>query len=115
MVMKSSKRRMERLSKMILSSSVRVGGGVQNGVTVADEAGDDSIDIGVVVPVVVSTVVVMGVGVVGLRGAALPSMAFVLSVSGAGFSFLGWSAVCRWFKQFLFLRLFLLSCLHRRE
>ncbi len=79
---------------MILSSSVGVGGGVRNRMVASDSAGDDSIEVVVVVPAVVSGVVVVGVGVVGLRGAALPSMVFVLSVLGSGFSLLGWSFAC---------------------
>ncbi len=56
---------------------------------VSDGAGNDSIDVVVVVPSVESGVVVVGVGVgvIGLQGAALPSMALVLSVSGTGFAF----------------------------
>ncbi len=113
MVIMSSKRRVSRLSKMILSSSVGVGGGVRTGMTVMDEAGDDSINVGIVVPAVVSGVVIVGVGVVGLRGAALPSVALVLSVSGTGFTFLWWVFACWAWKGSIFLRLLLLAWSHR--
>ncbi len=59
-----------RLSKMILSSSVRDGGGV-------------SINIGVVISTVVSAVIVLRVRVVGFGGAALLLVVFVFSVSGS--------------------------------
>ncbi len=65
----SSKRRTVRLSKMILSSSVRDGGGV-------------SIKVGVVVSAVVAAIVIVGVGVVGFWGAALFSVVFVLPTAG---------------------------------
>ncbi len=54
---------------MILSSSVGDGGGV-------------SIDVVIVVPSVISSVIVVGIGVVGLRGVALPFVVLVLSVVG---------------------------------
>ncbi len=103
MVMVSTKRRMTRLSKRILSSSVRVGGGVRSGVTVADEAGDDSIEVVVVVPSVVSAIVVVDIGVVGLWGMALPSVALVLLVLGSGFCSSGGAVFDRGFKRSLFL------------
>ncbi len=81
MVMSSSKRRALRLSKLILSSSVGVGGGVQTGMLVTDDAGEDSIDVVVVVSSVVAAIVVVGVGVVRFRGMALPLVLFVLSVA----------------------------------
>ncbi len=96
-----------------LSSSVGVGDGVGSGVTVAEEAGDDSIDIGIVVPAVVSGVVVVRVGVVRLRGAALLSMALVLAVSGTGFRSSGWLFASWARKGSIFLGLFLLSWAHR--
>ncbi len=101
---------------MILSSLVRVGGRVQKRRMVSDGAGNDSIDVVVVVPSVESGVVVVrvGVGVIGLQGAALPSMALVLSVSGTGFAFSGRSFAC-WAREWsFFLGLFLLSMSHRR-
>ncbi len=111
MVMTSLKRRMVRLSKMILSSSVGVGGGVRMGIIVTEDAGDDSIEVVVVVSPVISSVIVVGVRVVGLRGAA---MLFVVSVfSATGFSLSGQLFVFRGFKRSLFLRLFLLSWSHR--
>ncbi len=60
-----------RLSKISPSSSVGDGGGV-------------SIEVVVVIPQVIATIVVMGVGVVGLQGVALSSVALVFSVSGTG-------------------------------
>ncbi len=87
MVIKSSMRRVERLSKMTLSSSVGVGGGV----SIVGKAGDDSINVGVVVSAIISGVVIVGVRVVGLWGAALLSVALVFSVSGTGFRSAGWS------------------------
>ncbi len=80
---------------------------------VTEDAGDDSIEIVVVVPAIVSTVVVVGIGVVGLRGVALPSVVLVFSILGSGFGFSGVAVVDRWFKRSLFLRLFLLSWSHR--
>ncbi len=80
---------------MILSSSVGVGGGV-------------SIEIVIVISSIVPTVVIVGVRVIGLWGATLFSMVFVLSTPGmfgsstsfgglfgfsgvAGLFFLSWS------------------------
>ncbi len=74
---------------------------------------EDSVEVIAVVPAIVAGVVVMVVRVVGLWGAALPSVALVLSVSGTGFCLSGWSVVCGWFNGSLFLRLFLLPWLHR--
>ncbi len=54
---------------MILSSSVGDGGGV-------------SIEIVIVISAVVAAVVVMGVGVIGLQGAALLLVMFMLSTTG---------------------------------
>ncbi len=54
---------------MILSSSVGDGGGV-------------SIEIVVLISTVIAAVVVMGVGVVGLRGAALLLVVLVLAAAG---------------------------------
>ncbi len=58
-----------KVVKMILSSSVGVSGRV-------------SIDVVIVVPSIISGVVVVGVGVVGLWGAALSPMMLVFSVAG---------------------------------
>ncbi len=99
---------------MILSSSVGVGGGVRTGMTVTDDVGEDSIDVVVVVPSVVSAIVVVGVGVIRLRGATLPSIALVFSVSGTGFSFSWWSFASWARERSIFLGLFLLSWSHRR-
>ncbi len=104
-----------RLSKIILSSSVGVGGGVQIGVTVTDEAEDDSIEVVVVVSAVVSGIVVVCVRVIGLRGTALPSMASVLLVSGTGLALSWWSFEGGAREWSIFLRLLLLSWTHRGE
>ncbi len=113
MVMASSKRRTARLSKMILSSSVGVGGGVQMGMMVSDDVGEDSIEVVVVVPSIVAAIVVVGVGVVGLRGVALPSVALMFSVSASGFTF-SWRTFACWAREWsIFLRLFLLPWSHR--
>ncbi len=61
---------MERLSKRSLSSLVSDGGGV-------------SVKIGVVVPAVVATIVVVHVRVIGFRGTALPLVVLMLSVAGS--------------------------------
>ncbi len=62
-------RRRSRLSKRFLSSSVGVGGGVL-------------IDVVVVVSSVIPTVVVVGVGVVGLRCSAPSLVVSMFSVAG---------------------------------
>ncbi len=87
---------------MILSSSVGVGGGIQTGIMVTDEAGEDSVEVVVVVPSIVATVVVVGVGVIGLRGAAIPFVVSVLSVA-TGFGFLSGAFACWAFKWSLLL------------
>ncbi len=110
----SSKSRTVRLLKRFSSSSVRVGGGVRKKTMVSDEAKDDSVDVGVVVPAVVSGVVVVGVGVVGLWCAALPSVALVLSVLGTGLQFSWWSFASWARERSIFLGLLLLSWSHRR-
>ncbi len=104
-----------RLSKMILSSSVGVGGGVQTGMTVTDDAGEDSIEVVIVVPSVVSAIVVVGVRVVGLWGAALPRVTLVFLVAAAFGSSAssGGSFFFRGFKRSLLLRLLLLSWSYR--
>ncbi len=112
MVMMSSKRRVARLSKMILSSSVRVGGGVRMGRIVMDDAGEDSVEVIVIVPVVISGVVVMVVRVVRLGGAAVFFMVSVFSVA-TGFALSSRAFACWAFKRSFLLQLFLLSWSHR--
>ncbi len=73
MVMRSSKRSVARLSKMILSSSVGVGGGVWCSRTVSGDGDNCLVEVVVVVSPVVAAVVVVRVGVIRLWGAALSS------------------------------------------
>ncbi len=66
-----SKRRVTRLSKRLLSSSVRDGGRV-------------SIEVIVVISPIVPAIVVVGIGVVQFWGAALLVVILVFAVAGAG-------------------------------
>ncbi len=70
---------------------------------VSGDSREGSVEVVVVVPSVVAAVVVVGVRIVGLWGTALPAVAFVLSVSGAGFGFSGWTFACWAWKGSIFL------------
>ncbi len=81
-----------RLSKMILSSSVGVGGRV-------------SIEIVIVISAVEAAIVVVGIGVVGLQGAAMLLVVSMFSVAtGFGSSASSGRSVLLWrFERSLFL------------
>ncbi len=105
--MSSSKRRVARLSKRILSSSVRDGGGV----SICGAVVKGLVEVGVVVSAVVSIVVVLRVGVIGFGGAAL---SLVVSVFlGSGF-FGSATFLCGLFSLSGVVGLFLLSRSHER-
>ncbi len=82
-----------------------------------EDAGDDSIDVVVVISPVVPAIIVVGVRVVGLQGAAMFSVVFVFVGAGGFLSSAssGGSLLLRRFKSSLFLRLFLLSWSHKEE
>ncbi len=83
-------------------------------ITVTDDMGEDSVEVVIVVPSVVATIIIVGVGVVGLRGAALPLVVLVLSVAMAlgSSTSSGRAFVFQRFKGAFLLRLFLLSWSH---